>query len=172
MSPDIFIDLGNRRMSYVSTYPLGMNTCKWMLSILDGTEASCNIWWLLACVWHLRSDAGVSYLRKHIWRYTGSEEKSNGVGGLKVAVFCEFLLQVDTSQEWHWGEGGSHEGPGSFSKAITLYQEKATTLYQDYRPISRQGYHPLSRHMMFMDIPVGLHFSLKEIPQNQFLLDS
>ena len=45
--------------------------------------------------------------------------------GLKVATFGEFLLSVDTlvSEVTLWGEGGSHEGLGSFSKAITLYQD-------------------------------------------------
>ena len=42
---------------------------------------------------------------------------------LKLPQLGEFLLLVDTSEVTlgDWGRGGSHEGLGSFSKAIETY---------------------------------------------------
>ena len=136
-------------MSYVLTDPLGMNTCKWMLNILDGTAASCNIWPLLAYFWHLRSDAGVGWA---IWGVAYIEDTGSSVKKCR-SKSCHIWRVLASS--WHVsevtlerGERGDHTRVSAHLARLSL-SIKTYDVYGCF--FSRQ------------------YFSLNKIPRNYIL---
>ena len=133
--------------------PLGMNTCKWMLNILDGTAASCNIWPLLAYFWHLRSDAGVrvSYLRCGIyWRY---RQQCRQVKQQCRSKSCHIWRVLASS--WHVSEVTLERGERGDHTRVSAHLARLSPSIKTY---GVYGYF-YSRQ----------YFSLNKIPRNYIL---